>query len=195
MSVSGSSLLPASRADATSPYPAVQATVRESWPNNVTGVLHLCTCMHLKGHLTTPLTFHHAMLVAGSSVGTDQSVFALTEDIFFNLDNGAVWVLNGTQYITFNQSLDGVRATNPTTNSTQTLQYVSSASFFSGGAGLDYTEIPAPSTANQTNTTSNGAVYITASQDWTKAVERLFYYTELVTMQASTTTPCGTNSR
>lgn len=128
-------------------------------------------------------------------MGVDQSVFELTEDIFFNLDNGAIWVLNGTQYITFNQSLDGVRARNPNTQSVQTLQYVSPASFYSGGAGLDYTEIPAPRTANQTNGTSNGTVYIAANQAWTKAVERLFYYTELTTMQASTTTPCSANSR
>lgn len=166
ISVSGASLLPATRADATSPYPAVQATVRESWPNNVTG----------------------------TSVGTDQSVFALTDEIFFNLDTGAVWVLDGTQYLTFNRSLDGVTARNPNTRSVQTLQYVSPASFYSGGAGLDYTEIPAPRTANQTNTTSNGTVYLNASQSWTKAVERLFYYTELVTMQASTTTPCTNDS-
>lgn len=128
-------------------------------------------------------------------MGIDQSVYALTDDLFFNLDSGAIWALNGTQYITFNQSLDGVRARNTNTQSVQTLQYVSSASFFSGGAGLDYTEIPAPRTANQTNGTSNGTVYLTSNQAWTKAVERLFYYTELVNMQASTTTPCSTNSR
>ena len=33
----GSSLVPATRADATSPYPAVHATIRVAWPNNVTG--------------------------------------------------------------------------------------------------------------------------------------------------------------
>lgn len=35
----GSSLVPAARADATSPYPAVHATIRVAWPNNVTGTV------------------------------------------------------------------------------------------------------------------------------------------------------------
>lgn len=58
VSVSERSLLPASRADATSPYPAVQTTVRVSWPNNVTGECHvyarmpvcsICSHLHNKG--------------------------------------------------------------------------------------------------------------------------------------------------
>ena len=66
---------------------------------------------------------------------------------------------------------------------------------FQGGAGLDYTEITVAQGANQTNGTSPSAVYLTTSQPWTKAVERLFYYTQLVTMQAATTAPCSNDSR
>ena len=39
VSITPRSLVPASRADATSPLPAIQATVRVAWPNNVTGML------------------------------------------------------------------------------------------------------------------------------------------------------------
>lgn len=81
--------------------------------------------------------------------------------------------------------------------SAQTLLYVSPAAFYSGGAGLDYLQIAPPAVSTPSNTTSNSTlpVYATATQAWTKAVERLYYYTELVTLQASVTTPCSNDSR
>ena len=136
--------------------------------------------------------------VVGPSVGFDQSVFAILEDTFLNLDTGAIWQLNNTPYITFNRSLDGMVARNYYgVGANQTLQYVNASSFYSGGAGLDYQEIAAPAVARPSNATSNSTtpVYATATQAWTKAVERLYYYTELVTLQASTSTPCSNDSR
>ena len=77
------------------------------------------------------------------------------------------------------------------------LLYVSPASFYSGGAGLDYLQIAPPAVATPSNATSNSTepIYVTATQAWTKAVERLYYYTELVTLQAAVTTPCSNDSR
>lgn len=134
----------------------------------------------------------------GSSVGIDQSVFAILEDTFLSLSTGTIWQLNNTPYITFNRSLDGMVARNYYgVGANQTLQYVNPATFYNGSAGLDYQEIAAPATARPSNATSNStkAVYAEATQAWTKVVERLYYYTELVTLQASTTTPCSNDSR
>lgn len=136
--------------------------------------------------------------IAGPSVGIDQSVFAVVEDTFLNLDTGDIWQLNNTQYITFNRSLDGLTARNYFgVGPNQTLQYVPPATFYSGGAGLDYQQIAPPAIATPSNATSNSTkpVYATATQQWTKVVERLYYYTELVTLQASVTTPCSNDSR
>lgn len=135
---------------------------------------------------------------AGPSVGIDQTVFAVTEDTFLNLNTGAIWQLNNTQYITFNRSLDGTPAINYYgVGSSQTLLYVSPASFYSGGAGLDYLQIAPPAVSTPSNATSNSTqpVFVTTTQAWTKAVERLYYYTELVSLQAAVTTPCSNDSR
>ena len=144
-------------------------------------------------------TCHRCKLcTAGPSVGIDQTVFAITEDTFLNLDTGDIWQLNNTQYITFNRSLDGTPATNYYgVGSPQTLLYVPPASFYSGGAGLDYLQIAPPAVSTPSNATSNSTrpVYVTSTQAWTKAVERLYYYTELVTLQAAVTTPCSNDSR
>ena len=125
-------------------------------------------------------------------------MFAVVEDTFLNLDTGAVWQLNDTPYITFNRSLDGLTASNfYGVGANQTLQYVNPATFYSSGAGLEYQQIAAPATARPSNASSNTTrpVYAEATQPWTKVVERLYYYTELVTLQASTTTPCSNDSR
>ena len=75
--------------------------------------------------------------------------------------------------------------------------YVPPDSFYSGGAGLDYVQIPPPAVSTPSNATSNSTdpVYVEATQAWTKAIERLYYYTELVTLQAAVTTPCSNDSR
>ena len=138
------------------------------------------------------------LCTAGPSVGIDQTVFAVTEDTFLNLNTGAIAQLNNTQYITFNRSLDGTPAINYYgVGSSQTLLYVSPASFYSGGAGLDYLQIAPPAVSIPSNATSNSTrpVYLTTTQAWTKAVERLYYYTELVSLQAAVTTPCSNDSR
>lgn len=100
----------------------------------------------------------------GSSVGTDQSVFAITDDLFFAPYFGTAWALNGTQYITFDESLGGVKARNPYTQSVQTLQHVGPEFQFSALSGYGYATLNYhPVTANQTDGTSNGTVYLTVA--------------------------------
>lgn len=125
---------------------------------------------------------------AGSSIGPDQSVVLLTDDIYVDPDSATVYSLKSEVCATTDQSLEGTLI-NGNTGPCTVVHLPYSYSNYD-----QYSNFTKPASSSSSAAADPQDVVVLAKLPWSFAVERLLYYTSLVAMQASTEGTCQTDS-
>lgn len=105
-------------------------------------------------------------------------VFTLLENTWYDLSTGTINVLNGSVSVTFNQAQSGMNGA----------LYIKPTDLYTTSALLPYITVGAP--ASNTTDPGTAAVSLTSSSAWTTNLEKLYYYTGLVTLEASVNGAC-----